>query len=79
MQSFYRFIHDVQVMYILVTNKIQCHDRMNTRFTQDGKTSVTKKMDPPEIVPPGPTTLKYLDPPVQILRSSAEVIGPPLK
>ena len=40
---------------------------------------VTKKMDPPEIVPPGPNTSKYLDPPVQLLQSSAEVFGPPLK
>ena len=38
-----------------------------------------KKMDPPEIVPPGPTTSKYLDPPVQILQVSTEVFGPPLK
>ena len=30
-------------------------------------------MDPPEIVPSGPNTSKYLDPPVQLLRSSAEV------
>ena len=41
--------------------------------------TVTKKMDPPEIVPPGPNTSKYLDPPVQFLQSSAEVCGPPLK
>ena len=41
--------------------------------------SVTKKMDPPEIVPPGPNTSKYLDPPVQLLQSSAEVFGLPLK
>ena len=40
---------------------------------------VTNKMDPPEIVPPGPNTSKYLDPPVQLLQSSAEIFGPPLK
>ena len=35
------------------------------------------KMDPPEIVPPGPTTSKYLDPPVQLLYASAEVFRTP--
>ena len=41
--------------------------------------AVTKKMDPHEIVPPGPTTSKYLDPLVQILQVSTEAFGPPLK
>ena len=40
-----------------------------------------EKMDHPKIVPPGPNTSKYLDPPppVQILQCFDEVSGPPLE
>ena len=36
-----------------------------------------KKMDPHKMVPPGPNTLKYLDPPVRLLQNNTEVLGPP--
>ena len=61
----------------LVSDSGQVFAVLGWALTRMRNIPVTKQMDPPEIVPPGPTTSKYLDPPVQILQSSAEVIGPP--
>ena len=38
-----------------------------------------EKNGPPKMVPPGPNTLKYLDPLVRVLQNSTGVFGPPLK
>jgi len=55
---------------------IYIHATMTSNFGYRYLVLSRKKMDPLKTVPPGPNTLKYLDPPVRVLQNSTEVFGP---